>query len=178
MKYQCYIARTEIDPVSGLIFGEVVGLRDMITFQGTSVTEAVRAFQESVDLYLRTCAEQGLDPERPYSGSIAVRTKPGVHRALVALAKARGQSLNELVDQVLTRTVRRAGLESSASSGAVRDRRSGSTSASQAQERPGTERGDKAPPPVAARPGDAASPIARTRQRGAKPGQKPGAKRR
>ncbi len=114
MKDRGYVAKTEIDPESGLIFGEVVGLRDTITFQGMSVSEAVQAFRDSLDLYLKTCAEQGLEPERTYSGSIAVRTKPRVHRALVALAKARGQSLNDLVDQVLTRTVRRAGLATSA----------------------------------------------------------------
>jgi predicted HicB family RNase H-like nuclease len=151
MKYKGYLAKTEIDTESGLIFGEVIGPRDMITFQGKSVAEAVRAFQESVELYLQTCAEQGLEPERPYSGSIVVRTKPRVHRALVALAKARGQSLNELVDQVLTRTVHRAGLEAAAAGPAP-----------QAEARQST----------ALAAGDAASSIAESRRRGAKEGKK------
>jgi predicted HicB family RNase H-like nuclease len=162
MKYRGYVARTEIDTESGLIFGEVVGLRDMITFQGRSVAETVAAFRESVELYLRTCAEQGLEPERPYSGSIAVRTTPRVHRALVALAKARGQSLNELVDRVLTRVVRRVDLGAAAA--------------------PGPERGRAAdpPPPARARPdtglGAAAAPAAGPPRRGAGAGRKAGAK--
>ena len=114
MKYKNYVAVTEIDAESGLIFGEVAGLRDVITFQGKSVAEAVQAFQESVELYLKTCAEQGLKPERSYSGSIVVRAKPQVHRGLVALAKARRQSLNTLLNRELTRLVRRAGLDADA----------------------------------------------------------------
>ena len=110
MKYKGYVAATEVDPDSGLIFGEVIGLSDVVTFQGRSVPEAIQAFHESVDLYLRTCDEQGLEPQRRYSGSIAVRTKPKVHGALVALARSRGLSLNELVDRVLTRHARRAGM--------------------------------------------------------------------
>jgi predicted HicB family RNase H-like nuclease len=160
MKYKGYVAKTEIDTESGLIFGEVIGLRDVVTFQGMSVAEAVRALQESVDLYLRTCAEQGLEPERPYSGSIVVRTKPRIHRALVALAKARGQSLNELVDQVLTRTVRRAGLEPAAASPAP-----------QAATREGGAAGDEAPR-RAARLGDTGARTAESRRRGAKGGKK------
>jgi predicted HicB family RNase H-like nuclease len=162
MKYRGYVARTEIDTESDLIFGEVVGLRDMITFQGQSVAEAVDAFRESVELYLRTCAEQGLEPERPYSGSIAVRTTPRVHRALVALAKARGQSLNELVARVLTRAVRHAGLETSASPGPEQGRAADPSPPVQA--RPGTE------------PGDAPAPITQPRRRGAKAGRKAEAK--
>jgi predicted HicB family RNase H-like nuclease len=107
LKYKGYLAKTEVDPETGLIFGEVFGLRDMITFQGWTGPEAIRKFRESVDLYLVTCEEQGIEPEKPYSGSILVRTEPKVHGALAALAGARGQSLNDLVNRLLRRAVRK-----------------------------------------------------------------------
>lgn len=105
LKYKGYVAKTEIDVDSNLIFGEVIGSRDMVTFQGETVAEAVRAFHESVDLYLDICREHGLVPDRPYSGSIVVRTRPQVHRALMELAGSTGRSLNQVVDEVLTRAV-------------------------------------------------------------------------
>ena len=110
MTYKGDLAAIEVVADSGLIFGEALGPSDVVTFQGPSVPEAVRAFHESVDLYLQTCDEQGLEPQRRDSRSIAVRTKPKVLGALAALARARGLSLNELVDRVLTRHVQRAGL--------------------------------------------------------------------
>ncbi len=108
MKYKGYVARTEVDAESGLIFGEVIGTTDMLTFEGASVGEALRAFRESVDLYLKVCAKQGRAPDKPYSGSILVRTKPSLHRKLVELAGSRGLSLNEYVERSLMSRVRRA----------------------------------------------------------------------
>jgi predicted HicB family RNase H-like nuclease len=135
MNYKGYGARTEIDTESGLIFGEVVGLRDTITFQGHSVAEAVQAFRESVDLYLETCAARGLEPDRAYSGSIVVRTRPRTHRALVAWAQARGQSLNELVNRVLIRAVRRAGVEADRPTAPMKPRDGGSGAAAHSRPR-------------------------------------------
>jgi predicted HicB family RNase H-like nuclease len=106
MKYKGYLAKADVDPDSSLIFGEVIGVRDTITFQGYTVPEAVRAFHESVDLYLQTCAEQGLVPDKTYSGAIAVRTTPKTHRSLVEIAESRGQSLNQLVGQILKHYIR------------------------------------------------------------------------
>jgi predicted HicB family RNase H-like nuclease len=108
MKYKGYVARTEVDAESGLIFGEVIGTSDMLTFEGASVSEALRAFHESVDLYLKVCAKQGRAPDKPYSGSILVRTKPSLHRKLVELAGGQGLSLNEYVERSLMSRVRRA----------------------------------------------------------------------
>jgi predicted HicB family RNase H-like nuclease len=108
MKYKGYVARTEVDAESGLIFGEVIGTSDMLTFEGASVSEALGAFKESVDLYLKVCAKQGRAPDKPYSGSILVRTKPSLHRKLVELAGGQGLSLNEYVERSLMSRVRRA----------------------------------------------------------------------
>ena len=49
----------EVDPDANLIHGDVIGLHDVITFQGQSVAEAVQAFRESVDDYLAWCAGKG-----------------------------------------------------------------------------------------------------------------------
>ncbi len=59
MKYKGYLARTEVDAESELIFGEVIGTSDMLTFEGASAAEAMRAFRESVDLDLKGRAKQG-----------------------------------------------------------------------------------------------------------------------
>jgi predicted HicB family RNase H-like nuclease len=108
MEYKGYVGRSEVNEEAGLIFGEVIGLRDVITYQGKTTEEARRSFEESIDLYLETCAEEGIDPDKPYSGNLLIRTKAPIHRALVALAKTRGQSLNTLIDSILSKAVRKA----------------------------------------------------------------------
>ena len=52
MEYKGYIGKVEYDDEAGIFHGEVVNLRDVITFGGESVPELRRAFQESVDDYL------------------------------------------------------------------------------------------------------------------------------
>ena len=53
MQYKGYAGRIEIDEDAGIIFGQVMGLRDVIAFQGKTVEEARKALKESVDEYLR-----------------------------------------------------------------------------------------------------------------------------
>ncbi len=65
MKYKGYEARVQFDDEAGLFHGEVVNLRDVITFQGTSVAELRAAFRDSVDDYLEFCASRGEQPAKP-----------------------------------------------------------------------------------------------------------------
>src|SRR5690606_9741 len=68
MEYKGYRARVEFDDEAELFHGEVIGTRDVITFQGRSVEELKTAFADSVDDYLEFCASQGKAPDKPYSG--------------------------------------------------------------------------------------------------------------
>lgn len=102
MKYKGYVASIEIDVEDELSFGEVKGLRDTITFQGRTVDEVVRAFHESIDLYLLTCREQGIKPDRPLLRWTTIGLGPQVHRTLFGRALKRDQSLDQLIAQILT----------------------------------------------------------------------------
>lgn len=65
MSYKGYVGRVEYDDVAGIFHGEVINLRNVITFQGTTVDELRRAFQESIDDYLESCAQRGEEPDKP-----------------------------------------------------------------------------------------------------------------
>ena len=79
----------------------MIGLRDVITFQGTSVAEVTEAFHDSVDDYLAFCSERGESPEKPYSGHFVVRIDPQLHRTMANTAEARSVSLNALIETAL-----------------------------------------------------------------------------
>jgi predicted HicB family RNase H-like nuclease len=69
MKYKGYIGHVEYDDEAKLFHGEVVGLRDIITFQGKSVEELEQAFKDSIDDYLTWCKERREKPEKTFSGT-------------------------------------------------------------------------------------------------------------
>lgn len=106
MEYKGYYARVEFDEESNIFHGEVINISDVVTFEGTSVDELKQAFQDSVDDYLDFCAERGEDPVKPYSGKFVVRTNPELHKSIAIEAKAEGKSLNALVNEILSKSVR------------------------------------------------------------------------
>jgi len=102
-----YTGVLEVDLDAGELFGRTLGMRDVITFQGKTVEEARKSFEESVDFYLSCCEEERTQPDGPYSGRFNVRITPEVHRRLVILAESRGQSLNQVVGAALALAVRK-----------------------------------------------------------------------
>ena len=98
MKYKDYTGTVEVDEESKVLYGRVLGLRDMITFEGESFAELEQAFHDSVDVYLDWCAERRESPEKPFSGRFIVRVDPNLHRQLSDAAEAAKQSLNSLVE--------------------------------------------------------------------------------
>jgi predicted HicB family RNase H-like nuclease len=101
MEYKGYLGRVEYDDEAGVFHGEVINLRDVVTFQGETVPELRRAFQESVDDYLAFCIERNEEPERPYSGTFTVRVPPELHRDAALQARLRNKSLNSWVAELL-----------------------------------------------------------------------------
>lgn len=97
MTYKGYTARVEYDDDDRIFHGEVIDLRDVITFEGRSVTELRKAFRDSVDDYLEFCKERGEEPDRPFSGRLMVRLPPALHRAVYSRARQEGKSLNQYI---------------------------------------------------------------------------------
>lgn len=103
MEYKGYVGSATFDDEADVFHGEVVNLRDVITFQGRSVDELRRAFHESVDDYLTFCAERGETPEKPLSGRFNLRISPELHARAAARARNEGLSLNAFVERALER---------------------------------------------------------------------------
>ena len=97
MTYKGYTAQIEYDDEDGIFHGEVIDLRDVITFEGRSVSELRNAFRDSVDDYLEFCEERGEEPDRPFSGRLMVRLPPEVHRNIYTRARQEGKSLNQFI---------------------------------------------------------------------------------
>ena len=101
MTYKGYGAKVEFDDDAMIFHGEVIGIRDVVTFQGKTVNELKKAFHDSVDDYLDMCQSRGEEPEKPFSGKFVVRVSPDVHRKIYMAAKKAGQSINAWLNMTL-----------------------------------------------------------------------------
>jgi predicted HicB family RNase H-like nuclease len=101
LEYRGYIALIELDDDEDCFHGRVMNTRDTINFYGRTPGELRAEFAKSVDEYLVFCAEQGMKPEKPYSGNFTVRLTPEIHRALAVKAARQHKSLSKLVQERL-----------------------------------------------------------------------------
>jgi predicted HicB family RNase H-like nuclease len=105
MQRKGYIATVEYDESVGLFHGRVTNARAVITFEGETGRDLEREFDGSICDYEEMCAEDGVEPERPYSGRFVIRIAPAVHAQLAAMAAVTEKSLNELVRETLEQLV-------------------------------------------------------------------------
>ena len=105
IEYKGYLGKVEFDDEAALFHGEVINTRDVITFEGDSVSELTKAFHESVDDYLAFCEERGETPDKPFSGQFVTRISPELHRQVNVAAAVSGKSLNAWVTEQLQSAV-------------------------------------------------------------------------
>lgn len=55
IEYKGYLSKIGFDSESDIFHGEVINIRDVITFQGKSTEELRRALEDSVEDYLEFC---------------------------------------------------------------------------------------------------------------------------
>lgn len=102
MEYKGYLSRVEFDDEANIFHGQVINIRDVITFQGKSVDELRQAFEDSVEDYLSFCAERGEDPDRPFSGRFTVHLSPEQHRKVILAAEKAEKGIEVWVEEALT----------------------------------------------------------------------------
>ena len=98
-----YIAVIEYDPDLDTFAGRVVNLSSPVTFYGRTPDELRKELAASIRTYLDVCREQGIEPEKPYSGRFNVRLSPELHRKAALAASLSGKSLNALVSDAVAK---------------------------------------------------------------------------
>jgi predicted HicB family RNase H-like nuclease len=86
---------------SNIFHGEVINSRDVITFQGRSVEELKKAFEDSVEDYFAFCKERGEEPDKPFAGRLTVRLSPDQHKKVIMAAEKSGKNIDSWVTEAL-----------------------------------------------------------------------------
>lgn len=101
LNYKGYIGVVEFDDEANIFHGEVIGIRDVVTFQGQSVDEIREALKDSVDDYIDMCRKHGKEPEKPFSGKLVLRLESELHRRVACAALREGKSINKWIADTL-----------------------------------------------------------------------------
>ena len=101
MEYKGYYGTVNFSAADGVLFGKVIGVNSLISFEGDSVQSLKEDFEGAVDDYLELCAESGIQPEKAYRGNFNVRVPPELHKTLAFYSASHGQTLNSTVEEAL-----------------------------------------------------------------------------
>ncbi|MDR0456785.1 MAG: type II toxin-antitoxin system HicB family antitoxin [Treponema sp.] len=105
LHYKNYTGSVEFSEEDAVFHGKVIGVKALISFEGSSVNAITNDFHKAVDEYLQFCAVKGKEPEKPFKGSFNVRISADLHRKLALTASARGVSLNMLVEDAIQQSI-------------------------------------------------------------------------
>ena len=109
MEYKGYIATIEYDDSVEMLHGEVINAAPypIVTFEAADVESLKREFRVSIDDYLAWCAEDGVEPRRPFSGKLNLRLGPDLHRQVAVEAATNRISINEWIKRTLSKEITR-----------------------------------------------------------------------
>lgn len=106
LSYKNYNGTVEFSKEDNCLFGKVIGIKSLISYEGASVKELEQDFHNAVDEYLEDCKERNIEPEQPYKGTFNVRISPELHRTIVIYAMEHGKSLNAAVEEAIDNMVK------------------------------------------------------------------------
>lgn len=101
LEYKGYTGNIQYSKKDNSLQGRLLGIKAVITYEGTSVDEVKADFREAVDIYLDYCKSEGITPEKPFKGLFNVRVSSEMHKQLAYLADEKDQTMNSLVEEAL-----------------------------------------------------------------------------
>jgi predicted HicB family RNase H-like nuclease len=102
MVYKGYRGSIDYSKDDKLLIGKVLGIRDSLSYHGSSVEEVEYAFKEAVDDYLAMCEAENICPKREYTGQLSIRIKPAIHERIAKIAEVTGNKLNTVIAEALS----------------------------------------------------------------------------
>jgi len=101
LEYKGFIGTVEFSAKDNVLFGKVLGVNGLVSYEGESIAELRNDFENAVDDYISECEEKGIEQQRSYKGSFNVRISPQLHQSLVLFATTHNITLNATVEKAL-----------------------------------------------------------------------------
>ena len=102
LEYKGYKGSVEYSKEDDCLFGKVQGLsKDLIVFEGQTLDELRKDFEEGIDNYLEGCLADGVEPAKPYSGKLNLRMSSDLHSRVAAFVANTGTTINDFINRAI-----------------------------------------------------------------------------
>ena len=106
LEYKDYLGTVEYSSADKILYGQILGINGLVSYEGRSIESLQKDFEEAVDDYLDMCREQGIAPQKTYKGTFNVRISPVLHKNLAAFAASHHKTLNATVEEAIREYVK------------------------------------------------------------------------
>lgn len=97
LTYKDYYGTVSYNAEDEVLYGKIIGINDLVTYEAESTAALKSAFQEAVEDYIMTCKAVSKTPQKTFKGSFNVRIPSELHKEASFIASQRQISLNDLV---------------------------------------------------------------------------------
>ncbi len=101
MTYKNYRGSVKYSAEDEILYGEIIGIDDSVSYEGQTLKELEADFHAAVDDYLELCKETGKTPQKEFKGAFNVRIPSELHKQAYYQALAEGISLNKFVEECI-----------------------------------------------------------------------------
>lgn len=99
LEYKGYTGTIEYSREDALLFGKVLGIKSLLSYEGSTGSELEADFKEVIDAYLSDCKSSDVKPEKPFKGSFNIRIPSELHKHAALKAMELNTSLNGFVSE-------------------------------------------------------------------------------
>lgn len=103
--YKGFIGSIETSIEDRCLYGKLLFIHDLITYEAQTVAKLEAAFKKSVNDYIKTCKKMGKEPQKPFKGSLNVRIGPQLHKAAAIVAAEQGITINQFIKTAIEHEV-------------------------------------------------------------------------
>ena len=106
LSYKGFTARIEFSADDNVFVGRLVGIDDIVVFDGETVDALKQSMKDSVDFYIETCEKENKQPKKSFSGKLLFRFPNKLHEKIAEAAARNGKSINEWGKEVFESAVK------------------------------------------------------------------------
>ncbi len=101
LKHEGYMAEVGYEGGDEAMHGRTANTRAALHFSGRDIAELKAAFAGTIADYRDWCAARGVEPEKPYSGTVSLRIPLEPHQRVAERAAKADESVNQFIAERL-----------------------------------------------------------------------------
>lgn len=101
LKYKGFIGSVQFSAEDDVFWGKIIGIRDSVTFEGSTVTALKKNFKEAVEDYIDLSRRHNKNIQKSMTGNFNIRINPELHQIAAYAAAEKGISLNKYLQEAI-----------------------------------------------------------------------------